>query len=204
MLDEGAPFAALRLHERDFHVLGTPAQVEAFCVGHAEVPKLRFCFDLDHTLVTAPQLAGDYSTCLPIPENIALAQALHRQGHHIIICTARRMRTHKGNPNAVVADVGLTTLEQLRKYHIPHDEVSFGKPWAQFYIDDLAIDALGDVCKQAGFYFPTETKAGAHAKLGGTSAIFTVEQLSYAPLVGSFVAGAACALGLVALLSARK
>lgn len=206
MLDKGEPFAALRLHEHDFHVLGTPAQVEAFCASYAEPPKLRFCFDLDNTLVTAPQIAGDYTTCLPIPENIAMVQELHRQGHHIIVATARRMRTHKGNPNAVVADVGLLTLQQLKQFNIPHDEVSFGKPWAQFYIDDLAVDALGDVSKQTGFYFPSAHKATTkvHATLSGTTVTRVVESAPSAPVSAAFLAGVLLTLGAVVLVGARK
>ena len=61
---------------------------------------------------------------------------------------------------AVVADVGMVTLEWLKKHDIPHDEVCFGKPWGQFYIDDLAVDAVqGDLSKAIGFY-PTNIPAG--------------------------------------------
>ena len=61
---------------------------------------------------------------------------------------------------AVVADVGAVTLEWLKKHEIPHDEVCFGKPWGQFYIDDLAVDAIqGDLSKAIGFY-PTNIPAG--------------------------------------------
>ena len=61
---------------------------------------------------------------------------------------------------AVVADVGTVTLDWLKKHDIPHDEVCFGKPWGQFYIDDLAVDAIqGDLSKAIGFY-PTKIPAG--------------------------------------------
>ena len=61
---------------------------------------------------------------------------------------------------AVVADVGMVTLDWLKKHEIPHDEVCFGKPWGQFYIDDLAVDAVqGDLSKAIGFY-PTNIPAG--------------------------------------------
>ena len=81
-----------------------------------------------------------------------VCRALHAQGHTIIIATARRMRTHKGNVPAVVADIGEITLRQLREMGIPHDEISFGKPWAQFYVDDLAVNAHRDLHKEIGFY----------------------------------------------------
>lgn len=46
-----------------------------------------------------------------------------------MIATARRMRTHKHNVAAVVADVGALTLTWLDQHHVPYDEIFFGKPW---------------------------------------------------------------------------
>lgn len=102
-------------------------------------PKKRFCFDLDLTLVTS-STTNDYSTVEPIPEMINLLRNLKKHGHHIIIYTARRMRTHQGNIGLVIADVGLITLETLKRLDIPYDEIYFGKPQADFYIDDKAIN----------------------------------------------------------------
>ena len=152
MIEEGHAFKALQVDPARMHVLGTPAQLQAFCVSRTKQPRLRICFDLDHTLVTAPRVPGDYSTCEPIAENVAACRALKAQGHHIIVATGRRMRTHKGNTAAVIADVGSVTLRQLAEFGIPHDEVAFGKPYAQFYIDDLAISAFHDLHKALGFY----------------------------------------------------
>jgi capsule biosynthesis phosphatase len=152
MIEEGHSFQALQVDPRRMHVLGTPAQLQAFCIGQRAQPRLRICFDLDHTLVTAPRVPGDYSTCEPIYDNITACRALKTQGHHIIVATGRRMRTHKGNTAAVIADVGAVTLNQLRDLGIPHDEVVFGKPYAQFYIDDLAVSAFDDIHKAIGFY----------------------------------------------------
>lgn len=94
-------------------------QVEEFARSWPDQPRLRFCFDLDHTLVTGPRVAGDYSTCEPIPRNIAYCRALHAAGHTIIVCTARRMRTHNGNVGAVVADIGQKTIDSLRDLGVP-------------------------------------------------------------------------------------
>ena len=49
------------------------------------------------------------------------------------------MRTHSGNTAKVIADIGKTTLDWLAKYDIPYDEIMFGKPWADIYIDDNAF-----------------------------------------------------------------
>ena len=65
--------------------------------------------------------------------------------------TARRMKTHKGNVGAVIADVGTITFQSLERYEIPYDEVFFGKPWADIYVDDLAVHANMDTRREIGW-----------------------------------------------------
>jgi capsule biosynthesis phosphatase len=106
---------------------------------------LRFCFDLDNTLVTLPKIVGDYESVEPIWKNINYLKFLKNIGHTIIIHTARRMKTHNGNVGAVISDIGPVTIETLKKYEIPYDELYFGKPYAHFYIDDLAVNANSNI-----------------------------------------------------------
>lgn len=61
------------------------------------------------------------------------------------------MRTHNGNIGAVVADIGVTTFNQLATYQIPYHEVFFGKPWAHVYVDDLAVNANLDTYRELGW-----------------------------------------------------
>lgn len=61
------------------------------------------------------------------------------------------MRTHGGNVGAVIADIGMVTLNQLAKYEIPYDDIFFGKPYANVYIDDLAVNANLDTFKELGW-----------------------------------------------------
>lgn len=139
------PFSPLYVRKQDFSCVGTPDQLQEFLlrIQNQDAPvrpqPRRFCFDLDNTLVGPPQVPGDYSTCQPIARNIALARALKDAGHTIIIHTARRMRTHKGNVGAIVMDVGLVTLQSLQQYNIPCDELYFGKPHAHAYIDGETV-----------------------------------------------------------------
>ena len=134
-----------------FHCVGTPLQLKLFCESYNQTPR-RFCFDLDSTLVTKPRIEGDYSSVEPIEKNINIVRYLKSQGHTIIIYTARRMRTHKGNVGAIVADVGKQTISTLEDFNIPYDELYFGKPWADFYIDDLGVDCNHDIEKAIGYY----------------------------------------------------
>jgi capsule biosynthesis phosphatase len=111
----------------------------------------RFCFDLDNTLVTYPKIFGDYSTVEPIHKNIEYLKFLKENGNYIIIYTARRMKTHGGNVGAIISDIGKVTLDTLTRLEIPYDEFLFGKPHADFYIDDLGVNAFYPLDKILGF-----------------------------------------------------
>ena len=102
--------------------------------------KLRICFDLDNTLVTYPTIPNDYSSVKPIPKMINLLNTLKKKGHEIIIYTARRMKTHNNNVGRVIKDIALVTLNTLDNFNIQYDEIIFGKPIADIYIDDRAIN----------------------------------------------------------------
>jgi capsule biosynthesis phosphatase len=138
---------------KDFHCVGTPLQLKVYCNQNKnKASELRVCFDLDNTLVTHPTIPGDYSSVLPIQCNIDYLKLLKSLGHTIIIYTARRMKTHKGNVGAIIADIGKVTFESLDKFNIPYDEIHFGKPYANFYIDDLAVNANSSLDKAIGIY----------------------------------------------------
>ncbi len=137
----------------NFNCTGTPLQLKTYCNKYKHLAlSLRICFDLDNTLVTHPTIQGDYTSVLPIQRNIDYLKLLHRLGHTIIIYTARRFRTHKGNVGAIVADIGKVTFDTLDKFGIPYDEIFFGKPYAQYYIDDLAVNANSSLDKALGIY----------------------------------------------------
>jgi capsule biosynthesis phosphatase len=102
--------------------------------------KLRICFDFDNTLVTYPTIPGDYTSVKPITSNIELLNKFKNEGHEIIIYTARRMATHNGNVGKVIKDIGIITFNTLEKFNIQYDELIFGKPIADIYIDDKALN----------------------------------------------------------------
>ena len=114
--------------------------------------ELRICFDLDNTLVSFPKIPGDYTSVEPIQENINFLKYLKNFGHTIIIYTARRMKTFQGNQGKLSANIGKVTFDSLEKLDIPFDEIYFGKPYADYYIDDKAISCYNDLEKELGFY----------------------------------------------------
>jgi len=114
--------------------------------------KLRICFDLDNTLVTYPSIPGDYTTVKPIEKNIDLLNYFKNQNCEIIIYTARRMQTHHGNVGRVIKDIGIITFNTLEKFNIYYDEIIFGKPIADIYIDDRAINPFYNEISLFGFF----------------------------------------------------
>lgn len=120
--------------------------------------KLRICFDLDNTLVSYPVVAGDYSTVKPINRNVMLLRKLKNDGHEIIIYTARRMKTHNGNIGKVIKDIASVTIDTLEKLNIDYDELIFGKPIADIYIDDRAINPYINDISYFGLFYDTDTK----------------------------------------------
>jgi capsule biosynthesis phosphatase len=161
MVTNGDFFYNKQINKENYHCLGTPLQVKIFCNNFQKVCNRlnknlmkikRFCFDLDNTLVTFPKINGDYSTVEPIKHNIKTVQYLKNLGHTIIIYTARKMKSSGSNIGNAVANVGKITFDTLEKFNIPYDEIYFGKPYADYYIDDLAISSFENLEKALGFH----------------------------------------------------
>jgi len=101
-----------------------------------------FVFDLDGTICEEKEKGTHYlefyyvKPIVPVVEKI---KKLHLAGHKIIISTARHMGTTGGNIGLINARVAKITIDWLDKYEVPYDEIYFGKPLGDFYIDDKAM-----------------------------------------------------------------
>ena len=100
---------------------------------------MRIVIDLDGTICPIKEAGESYENLKPLPQAAERIRELRDQGHYIIILTARNMKTCQSNLGKVMKNVGRTTLEWLDKYGIEYDEIYFGKPNAEIYIDDRAI-----------------------------------------------------------------
>lgn len=98
----------------------------------------RICIDMDGVIAQLKKQGETYESVLPVPGAVEKIKKLKEAGHYIIIFTARHMKTCNGNVAMVLAKQGKNTLDWLAKYSIPYDEIHFGKPWADVYIDDNA------------------------------------------------------------------
>ena len=97
---------------------------------------MRICFDIDGTICELKSYIGSYELVRPLPGVVELMTKLKEDGHTIILYTARHMKTCGGNVGLVLAKQGKSLFAWLDKYKIPYDEIYFGKPQADIYIDD--------------------------------------------------------------------
>ncbi|WP_198680050.1 HAD family hydrolase [Aureibaculum luteum] len=100
---------------------------------------MRICIDLDGVISELKQEGQTYLEVNPIEGAIEKIKSLRGEGHYIIINTARHMKTCGSNLGLINARITKMTLDWLEKHDIQFDEIYFGKPWAQVYIDDNAF-----------------------------------------------------------------
>lgn len=89
-----------------------------------------FCFDIDGVIATVTPV-NDYALARPIPETVALVNKLYGQGHRIVLFTAR------GSVTGI--DWSKITRRQMKSFGLKYHELRFGKPAADYYIDDRMI-----------------------------------------------------------------
>ena len=96
-------------------------------------------FDLDETLCTKRKPEETYLDVQPIQPMIDMLNELHDSGYEIIIETARNMVTQKNYEAKVIQNVGMMTLEWLKKNNVKYDGIKFGKTYGICYTDDKSI-----------------------------------------------------------------
>ena len=89
-----------------------------------------YCFDIDGTLCSNTN--GEYEIVEPYPDVIARVNALYDAGHRIILYTAR------GSTTGI--DWRELTENQLRSWGVKYHQLFLGKPTADVYVDDKAIN----------------------------------------------------------------
>ena len=97
----------------------------------AQNGKLNFCFDIDGVIAITSD-ATDYSKSMPNKEIISFINELYNYGNFIRIHTARGYTTG--------INWSEITKKQLSSWWVKFHELNFGKPNADFYIDDHAME----------------------------------------------------------------
>jgi capsule biosynthesis phosphatase len=101
---------------------------------------MRIVFDLDGVICELKKPSESYSEVSPKKKVIQKMRNLKDQGHYLIIHTGRHMRTCNGDVAKVIEKIGKITEDWLEKWNVPYDELVFGKPYADIYIDDLGVE----------------------------------------------------------------
>lgn len=107
--------------------------------SHGTRPEMRIAIDLDGTICPIKKPDESYADLPTRPGAVARIRQLRAEGHYIIIQTARNMATREGNVGQVMKHVGKVTLDWLDLHGVEYDEIYFGKPNADVYIDDRAV-----------------------------------------------------------------
>jgi len=104
--------------------------------------EMRIVFDLDGVICELKKPTESYADVIPKNDVIEKMRDLKKDGHYLIIHTSRHMRTCDGDISKVIEKIGKMTEDWLEKWKVPYDELIFGKPHADIYIDDLGIEFL--------------------------------------------------------------
>ena len=90
-----------------------------------------YCFDLDLTLCDTN--GTNYESSVPYLPRINLVNFLYREGNTIKIYTARGSKSGQ--------DFSALTRSQLSDWGVLYHELYFGKPYADLYVDDKAVNS---------------------------------------------------------------
>ena len=104
-----------------------------------------YCFDIDGTICTNTE--GFYESAIPFRERITYINQLYEDGHTIKMFTARGSGTGK--------DWRQLTEKQLQTWGVKYNELILGKPEADLFIDDKAINDVN-------YFFPDNIIIRSH------------------------------------------
>lgn len=90
-----------------------------------------YCIDIDGTICTE---MCKYEDAKPINKIINKINKLYKNGNYIKLFTSRGSKSKY--------DWSILTTKQLEEWNVLYHELIFGKPYADFYIDNKAVDIL--------------------------------------------------------------
>lgn len=90
---------------------------------------MKYVIDIDGTVCTQEK---DYKNAQPMYDNIEKVNKLYDEGHIIWFYTARGTETG--------IDWSEVTKNQLKEWGVKYHKLLFGKPSADVYIDDKALN----------------------------------------------------------------
>ena len=107
----------------------------------------RYVFDIDGTICSA--CPGKYLEAKPYIDRIKKVNELYDSGAHITFFTSRGMTGAAGNVSLCYERYYELTKKQLSDWKVKYHQLILGKPPAEFYIDDHAINDENFFSKEA-------------------------------------------------------
>lgn len=143
----------------ELHDIDDPGQFQSACLAaNGPMTGKRLVIDIDGVIATlVPH--HQYDLAEPIEHAIQLVNRLYDDGNAIILFTARG--------SATGVDWARITLQQLKRWGVRYHELRFGKPAADYYIDDhnLSLSDLEKILKCSQGLWPSRPKAGLGAAM---------------------------------------
>lgn len=93
--------------------------------------------DIDDTILTV--INRDFVNAIPKENIINKINMLHKLGTRIILFTARGMKSQDNNVVKAELKYRVITEDWLKRNGVKYDELLFGKPNADYYVDDKAM-----------------------------------------------------------------
>ncbi len=127
---------------------------------------MRAVFDLDDTI--SVHRNRDFENAAPIVPTIERMRHLKEDGWEIVIYSARGQHSCKGDLKLIEERNRAQVERWLERHGVPYDELRFGKPLGDLYIDDKGI-SLDDFL--AGTYERLHGNSGSEIYRAGNTVI---------------------------------
>jgi capsule biosynthesis phosphatase len=102
----------------------------------------RLVIDLDGTLCTLRRPGESYHDVRPFQGEIDVLNRLVDDGWHVTVFTARGMDTYGGDVRKIKLMLEAPTRAWLRRHGVRYHRLKFGKPPADWYVDDKSLRSL--------------------------------------------------------------
>lgn len=113
-----------------------------------ELDNVSLVFDIDDTICNNKN--RDYENAIPYTDVVSKINDLHKKGAHITLYTSRGMKSCNGDIDRIIAKNKDILEKWLKKNKVKYDELVFGKPLGDLYVDDKALNVRDFVKEDFG------------------------------------------------------